>query len=392
VVNQISAAGAASVTFTLRQVCRSRELRICERVPEVVAKSCWRRVACGRMLDLKAARQEKDMKLAIRTGVVCVALVALGLVPRPAHAQRGDSQLVRCLSDDEQRHLCDLPFRRINDVRVEQQISGSPCIQGRSWGFDEHTLWVDRGCRAEFRVFGWTGERDERHDRDDRDNRGEAYEHDRGQPGRKQRWTLVRCSSDDERQARCHVDGNVWNVQLERQISGTPCILGQSWGFDDDEVWVDRGCRADFRVFAGGGYGRRSQIVRCKSDDERMSRCHVEGGVWNVQLDRQYSGSPCTYGQTWGFDDDEIWVSRGCRADFRVWAGGEFARRSGVVRCSSDDERLNRCRVEADIVNVRVEQQYSGTPCILGQTWGFDDDEVWVDRGCRADFRVWIRR
>ncbi|MGO8717653.1 MAG: DUF3011 domain-containing protein [Acidobacteriaceae bacterium] len=32
--------------------------------------------------------------------------------------------------------------------------SGSPGIQGRTWGFDGRGIWVDRGCRAEFRV-GW---------------------------------------------------------------------------------------------------------------------------------------------------------------------------------------------------------------------------------------------
>lgn len=220
-----------------------------------------------------------------------------------------------------------------------------------------------------------------------------SYQRDRDdRRNGRQRSFVVRCSSDDERRARCHVDGVVWNVQVERQVSGSPCVLGQTWGFDNDEIWVDRGCRADFRVWTGGGFEGRPVIVACNSDDERLNRCRVGEGIWNVRLRSQYSGSPCVLGESWGFDDDEIWVNHGCRADFFVFAGGGFARRSTLVRCKSDDERLNRCRIEGDVVNVRLEQQNSGSPCIQGQTWGFDDDGIWVDRGCRAEFRVWTRR
>ena len=214
----------------------------------------------------------------------------------------------------------------------------------------------------------------------------------RGPERRGGRSFITRCSSDDERYTRCHLEGVVWNVQVDRQWSGSPCIHGRTWGFDNDEIWVDRGCRADFRVWAGGGYQGRPAVVACASGDERLNRCHVGEGIWNVQMRKQYSGSPCVLGDTWGFDDDEIWVDHGCRADFYVWAGGGFARRSQIVNCKSDDERLNRCHIGGDVVNVRLEVQNSGSPCIQGRTWGFDDDEIWVDRGCRANFRVWTRR
>jgi hypothetical protein len=37
-------------------------------------------------------------------------------------------------------------------------------------------------------------------------------------------------------------------VELLRQLSGTACVQGQSWGWDAEGVWVDGGCRALFRV------------------------------------------------------------------------------------------------------------------------------------------------
>ena len=37
-------------------------------------------------------------------------------------------------------------------------------------------------------------------------------------------------------------------VRLERQLSQEACVEGVSWGFDRDGIWVDEGCRAEFRV------------------------------------------------------------------------------------------------------------------------------------------------
>ena len=37
-------------------------------------------------------------------------------------------------------------------------------------------------------------------------------------------------------------------AQMTRQISGSACIEGQTWGQDNRGIWVDRGCRAEFQV------------------------------------------------------------------------------------------------------------------------------------------------
>lgn len=58
--------------------------------------------------------------------------------------------LMTCSSDDGHRKYCDADTR--GGVRLTRQISGSPCRQNDTWGFDRRGVWVDRGCRAEFQV------------------------------------------------------------------------------------------------------------------------------------------------------------------------------------------------------------------------------------------------
>jgi len=59
----------------------------------------------------------------------------------------------------------------------------------------------------------------------------------------------VTCSSDDGRRKYCQVDTRN-GVRLSRQISGSPCRMNETWGFDQRGIWVDRGCRAEFQVGA----------------------------------------------------------------------------------------------------------------------------------------------
>lgn len=45
----------------------------------------------------------------------------------------------------------------IRNAYIVNQRSNSPCIQGRSWGYDRNSIWVADGCRATFGVDfgGW---------------------------------------------------------------------------------------------------------------------------------------------------------------------------------------------------------------------------------------------
>jgi hypothetical protein len=134
----------------------------------------------------------------------------------------------------------------------------------------------------------------------------------------------------------------------------------------------------------------RSYRLYCASDDFYRHFCPVNA-YGGVEIIRQRSESPCIYGRTWGVAGDGIWVDRGCRADFAVRTG-EPSYEGGYrgVRtfyCASNDFNVHGCRVNTD-GGVRLIRQRSESPCVLGQTWGYDDQGVWVDRGCRADFAV----
>jgi Protein of unknown function (DUF3011) len=116
---------------------------------------------------------------------------------------------------------------------------------------------------------------------------------------------------------------------MVNQRSGSPCVQGQTWGFNRDGIWVDRGCRADFWLgggYHGGGPGHPGggpgypgggQQITCSSNDGKRNYCGADtsGGV---RMIKQRSGSPCIANQTWGYNRNQIWVDRGCRADFQL--------------------------------------------------------------------------
>jgi hypothetical protein len=60
-----------------------------------------------------------------------------------------DAQTIRCESQDGRRDVCGLPFNA-SSVTISRQLSDTRCSQGYNWGWTGDTVWVDRGCRAEF--------------------------------------------------------------------------------------------------------------------------------------------------------------------------------------------------------------------------------------------------
>ncbi len=137
----------------------------------------------------------------------------------------------------------------------------------------------------------------------------------------------VVCASNNGERVYCGADTRN-GVVLTRQISGTECRQGSTWGFDNRGIWVDRGCRAEFTVggaYGNGNYGNRplddryrAQTITCASDDGRRNYCQVDLRGSTVRMTRQINGSQCREGRTWGTDQRGIWVDRGCRAEFVV--------------------------------------------------------------------------
>ncbi len=121
---------------------------------------------------------------------------------------------------------------------------------------------------------------------------------------------------------------------MTRQISGSPCREGQTWGADNRGVWVDRGCRAEFgspagpRPEPGPGLGRRRQqhratVITCVLGSRPSAVCNADTSR-GVRLVRQVKGNGCVEGSTWGFDSRGIWVDRGCAGRVRGFAANRY--------------------------------------------------------------------
>lgn len=62
-----------------------------------------------------------------------------------------DDMIIRCDSQDLHYRTCATPGP-IRRARLVRQISESACREGDSWGYKRDSIWVNRGCRAEFEV------------------------------------------------------------------------------------------------------------------------------------------------------------------------------------------------------------------------------------------------
>ncbi|MGY0504203.1 DUF3011 domain-containing protein [Luteimonas sp. e5] len=231
-----------------------------------------------------------------------------------------------------------------------------------------------------------------------------------------------RCDSIDGRYRECRVDTR-GGVRLVRQVSKAACIEGRSWGVRQNAVWVDGGCRAEFMTGYGAGYGNNRYpgygyghggqyggraAMLCSSDGGRYRECPFDtrGGV---ELVRQVSSTRCIQGRNWGTRNGVIWVDGGCRAEFASRAGygsrpGNYGRgnrgygnrgydnrgygQGQMIECASHNGRRHYCPVRTGR-GVQLVHQQSRSACIEGRSWGWDRSGIWVDGGCRAQFRLY---
>ena len=218
--------------------------------------------------------------------VLLLGIQGASLGSSRAWAQSGITQQngrqVTCASDDGKRHLCRVHTSR--GVQMTNQRSGSPSIQGQTWGYDRRGIWVDRGCRADFYLgSGRPG----------------------GGPGPPPSpGPIVTCSSNDGRRNYCPANTSR-GVLLVNQRSGSPCIQGQTWGYDNRGIWVDRGWPGRFPSGewrtgrSPGGQPPSGITITCSSNDGKRNWCPANTSR-GVRLTNQRSGSPCIQGQTLG--------------------------------------------------------------------------------------------
>src|SRR5690349_16111699 len=73
----------------------------------------------------------------------------------------------------------------------------------------------------------------------------------------------VVCASNDGRRSVCDAFTG-GGVRLVRQLSQARCEEGYSWGYTERDIWVDRGCRAEFSLESRGNVypNRQLSIIR----------------------------------------------------------------------------------------------------------------------------------
>jgi hypothetical protein len=165
------------------------------------------------------------------------ALLLCCMVPQSSlHAQPpppgygGGGEAVECVSRNFAFTRCDVPWR---DVRLVRQLSDTACVRGQNWGLDRRGLWVDRGCGGRFVAVG----------------NGPGYGGGSYPPPGWDSRFAVRCGSDNYRYRFCAVDlGGGGRAYIDRQISGSACIEGRTWGWNRGGIWVDQGCEAVFTI------------------------------------------------------------------------------------------------------------------------------------------------
>ena len=128
---------------------------------------------------------------------------------------------VLCESKNNRRQECRTGFR--GNAVLSRQLSSTRCIEGQTWGQGRDSVWVDRGCRAEFTEGrgGWN-------------------------PGQGNSNYSVTCSSTDNRRSTCAWDSRQGRPMLVQQLSSSACREGSTWGYAGNQIWVDRGCRGRF--------------------------------------------------------------------------------------------------------------------------------------------------
>ena len=189
---------------------------------------------------------------------------------------------------------------------------------------------------------------------------------------------------------------------------------------------------AGLLLLGAGGTASAQNTITCESRNGQYQSCsaNTSGGV---TLSRQLSSQGCWQGDTWGFDRNRVWVTRGCRAEFRV-GGTSSSNNTGAkvagalvlgaivaaavannkhndhddrydndydngygggygngreIRCESTSGRYTTCGYVDRRQHVEIRRQLSNQQCVYGRNWGVDGRQLWVDDGCRAVFVVY---
>jgi hypothetical protein len=137
-------------------------------------------------------------------------------------------------------------------------------------------------------------------------------------PGQVER---LRCYSEGSHFERCPTPFTVSGVSLLDLGHPEACVLGQTWGYDSQSIWVNDGCRGTFDVIEGGGVTavlppavdsgaydrvceRQSESLLLPRGQSRWTRLQCKGPCQVVSY--AVSASPAICGWTLGSDQATV--------------------------------------------------------------------------------------
>lgn len=188
-----------------------------------------------------------------------------------------------------------------SEVRLVQNLTGTPCREGVNWGHSDSSIWASRGCRGEFEV---------------------TY---RGAAQTKPETRRITCGSASASQVQCATGGPAADVRVVRNLGTSQCREGFNWKHTGTAILAGRGCRAEFEVTLQSDTTAQlkpvapaSRTISCGNASGSAMSCNAFGTVATVRLQRDRSAGRCGQSGSWGLDDQSIWVARGCYGDFEL--------------------------------------------------------------------------
>ncbi|MDR1727601.1 MAG: DUF3011 domain-containing protein [Acidobacteriota bacterium] len=372
--------------------------------------------------------RRKPLLLCLGWGVFALAFASGGAAFGQTKAY------VECSSVNNSRKVCSTE-KAIDSLRVVERKSNRSCVEGTSYGVAGNAVWVDKGCSARFEVTYRNTAKPSTGAAKPPQNRpgasGGRGDDQRGNDQRDFEVTSLYCAGDGTRRKECSVGGEIRSIEVVNQRSQTRCRKDVNYGYDGDAVWVSGGCAADFEVRyvpdadqggrrngvrPGGDNSNRSGVrpgvgdsnrsvytqetvrLNCGSSNYSRKECAVDGGIVSVTLVETKSKTACVKDGSYGYGNQALWVDRGCSGVFDVTfrrtqnsgrGGGAITTQN--VSCKSTNYARKNCVAGGRITDLRIINNKSQTRCQKDVNYGYNDDTIWVDKGCEADFEVSYR-
>ena len=190
------------------------------------------------------------------------------------------------------------------------------------------------------------------------------------------------CESRNYQQEFCPTGVKITRAWMLVQRSRSPCIEGQTWGFQNSSIWVNQGCEGDFAFEGVAGPSVAvvpsrpgANRITCESRNYQQQTCPTGQRITVAWVIEQRSSAPCIQGRSWGYQNNDIWVAEGCAADFGVQGAGPpvvvapqpVAPSAVSMICESREYQQQYCAAGRPIGRAWLVAQRSRAPCVQGQ-------------------------